>query len=463
MTDTWHVTRYNGEHNHPLVPMNQLPFIRSQMEIHEADKILIKSLIDSGVRPSVVMRNLADKAGGLHKVGFLASDLYNTCERLKKEGIKDGDTATMIAYLLRKQLTDPTFFLRYTRDGTTNVINKMYWCDGICRKNYKAFGTVIAFDTTYKVNTCKKPLMFIVGVNNNRKTIPFTIALVTDETKATYRWVLQQLLEVGDNIAPYTVIIDGDKAMENAIKAILPNAHHRLCLWHLVLNARINGNKRFFSGLMKCVDGCSTPDEFKEAWEELMQIYNVRELKWAQEMYEKKEKWSEAFMHGQFFAGYNTVLVKIRFEEDQVDYVSTHTFPVIHGILGEIKTQAAQTYTSAVYEVLCKELAYESGHIFTRLEEDLYHVDGPTSTYWLNDLVNKDSAYIVLYNKLEQIMCFCCTKLIYRGCILRRWTIKAKAHLVDSDDKTDLDSNEDEKAAAGHFAFLSSLSKQLCC
>ncbi|KAL2894771.1 Protein FAR-RED IMPAIRED RESPONSE 1, partial [Bienertia sinuspersici] len=165
-----------------------------------------------------------------------------------------------------------------------------------------------------------------------------------------------------------------------------------------------------------------TPDVFEEAWEELMQIYNVRELKWAQEMYEKKEK-------------------------------------------------ATQTYKSAVYEVFCKELTYESGHIVTMSEEDLYHVDDPTSTYWLNDCVNKDLTYIVLYNKLEQIMCCCYAKLesigvpcrhmfaivkyegmmkIPRGCILRRWTIKDKAHRKDSDDKTDQDRNEDEGAAVGH-------------
>ncbi|KAL2898133.1 Protein FAR-RED IMPAIRED RESPONSE 1 [Bienertia sinuspersici] len=236
-TDTWHVTCYNGEHNHPLVPMNQVPFIRG---IQEADKIRIKSLIDSRVRPSMVMRNLADNVGGLHK--------------------------------------------------------------------------------------------------------------------------------------------------------------------------------------------------------------------------------------------------KIRFEEDQDDYIFTHTFPVIHSILGEIKTQAAQTYTSAVYEVFCKELANESGRIVTRSEEDLYHVDGPTSTYSLKNCLNKDSTYIVLYNKLEQIMCCCFAKLesigipcqhmfavmkyegmveIPRGCNLRRRTIKAKAHLVDSNDKTDLHRN-DERAAAGRFAFLSSLSNQLC-
>lgn len=276
---------------------------RSQREISEAEKIRIKSLIDSGVKPAVVMRNMADKAGGLHHVGFLPSDLYNTCEKFKREEIKDGDTETVMAYLLGKQAGDPTFFLRYTRDETTNGISKMFWCDGICRKNYKAFGTVIAFDTTYKVNAYQKPLVVIVGVNHHRKTVPFAVALVTDETEQTYRWVLQQLLEAGENITPYTVVTDGDRAMANAIRAIFPNAHHRLCLWHLMRNAKTNGNKRFCSGLMKCVDECSTPMEFEEAWEELMTTYKVREHKWAQEMYEKKEKWSEAFMHGHFYAG----------------------------------------------------------------------------------------------------------------------------------------------------------------
>ncbi|KAL2931510.1 Protein FAR1-RELATED SEQUENCE 5, partial [Bienertia sinuspersici] len=184
-----------------------------------------------------VVRNLEKKdrkPGGLHKVGFLASDLYNTCERFKEEDIKDGDTET-------------------------------------------AFGTVIAFHTTYKVNAYKKPLVVIVGVNNHRKTVPFAVALVTNETEA-------------------------------------------------------------------------------------------------QEMYEKKKKWSEAYMHGQFFAGCSRNFD----EEDQDDYISTHTFSVIHGILRKIKTKSAQTYTSTMYEVLCKELAYESWHIVTRSEEDLNHVDGLT-------------------------------------------------------------------------------------
>lgn len=181
---------------------------------------------------------------------------------------------------------------------------------------------------------------------------------------------------------------------------------------------------------------------------------------------------------------YDRVLERIRFEEDHDDYISTHTFPVIDGILLEIKTQAARTYTSAVYEMLCKELVFESRHIVVRSNKDPSHTDGPTNTYWLNDCRSQDSKYfIVLYNIRQHIMYCCCAKLesigipcrhmfavmkyehmveIPRGCILKRWTIGAKADLIESGQRADMDRNEDEKAAAGRFAFLSSLSNDLC-
>ncbi|KAJ1386340.1 MULE transposase domain [Sesbania bispinosa] len=40
--------------------------------------------------------------------------------------------------------------------------------------------------------------------------------------------------------APTSVITDGDLAMKNAIKWVLPNSHHRLCTRHLIRNATSN-------------------------------------------------------------------------------------------------------------------------------------------------------------------------------------------------------------------------------
>ena len=56
-------------------------------------------------------------------------------------------------------------FLKYTRDEE-NAIDKLFWRDGISRNDYKAFGRVIVFDTTYKVNAYNKPLVVIAGLNH---------------------------------------------------------------------------------------------------------------------------------------------------------------------------------------------------------------------------------------------------------------------------------------------------------
>ncbi|XP_021714625.1 protein FAR1-RELATED SEQUENCE 5-like [Chenopodium quinoa] len=200
LKDSWYVKSFVAEHNHALIPMNQVYFERTFRDVSEADQIYMKSLID-GVKPSITMRNIARNAGGLRGVGFLKKDLYNACEKFKKEEIKDGDTETVLAYLLGKTASDPNFFLRYTRHPK-NGIEKMFWCDGISQGDYKAFGSVIAFDTTYKVNAYQKPFVVIVGVNHHRKTMPFGVALVTNEKTDTYIWVLKRLKKDGGGVTP---------------------------------------------------------------------------------------------------------------------------------------------------------------------------------------------------------------------------------------------------------------------
>uniref|UniRef100_A0A803N0W6 MULE transposase domain-containing protein n=1 Tax=Chenopodium quinoa TaxID=63459 RepID=A0A803N0W6_CHEQI len=247
------------------------------------------------------MRNLAQSAGGTHEVGFLKKDLYNTCEKFKREEIKDGDTEIVLPYLLGKTASDPSFFLRYTRDDHDGI-DKMFWCDGICQADYKAFGKVIEFDTTYKVNAYQKPFVVVVGVNHYRKTVPLGVALIGTKKPDTYIWVLEPLNEAGGNVTPYIVVTNGDKAMAIAIEEVFPHVHHRLCLWHLMCNIKGHTNKRFCSSFMKCVDGARTPAEFEEAWEDLIKAYDaVRDKKWAQDLYNNKEKRADAFMVGQFY------------------------------------------------------------------------------------------------------------------------------------------------------------------
>ncbi|KAL4341367.1 hypothetical protein GQ457_08G024570 [Hibiscus cannabinus] len=239
----WKVEKFHAEHNHEMVKPTQVPYMRSFRKINELDEIKIKSMHNSGIAPNRMMRNFVNEAGSSKNVGFISKDLYNFLDRIKREEVKDGDAETMMAYLYGKKESDPFFFVRHTRDEYGNL-EKLFWCDGISRTDYKEFGHVLAFDTTYKCNAYNKPFVVLVGVNHHRNTVLFGCALVVHEKEDTYIWVLQQLIAAGDGYKPLTVITDRDKAMANAISQVLPEAKHRLCLWHIMRNLKSNDNKR---------------------------------------------------------------------------------------------------------------------------------------------------------------------------------------------------------------------------
>ena len=62
--------------------------------------------------------------------------------------------------------------------------------------DYACFGNVLAFDTTYKTNAYKKPLVVLVSVNHHHQTVVFSCALLMDESIATYEWLLETFLIV---------------------------------------------------------------------------------------------------------------------------------------------------------------------------------------------------------------------------------------------------------------------------
>lgn len=107
---------------------------------------------------------------------------------------------------------------------------------------------------------------------------------MVNENEATFVWELQQLIEAGDGFRPLTIITDGDKAMANAIGKVLPEARHRLCLWHIMRNVKVHLKGKFLDGFIKCVK-CRTPNDFESAWKELVDIYSIQERRWAKDFY----------------------------------------------------------------------------------------------------------------------------------------------------------------------------------
>lgn len=191
---------------------------------------------------------------------------------------------------------------------------------------------------------------------------------------------LEQMLEVMGGKSPVLVITDGDVAMRNAIKQVLPNAHHRLCAWHLLRNATSNvKNPQFVSRLRQCMLGDFDICEFKRKWEALVLEFGLEDNNWVKELYKKRKMWATAHVRGKFFAGFRTTsrceglhsvfgryvngrsslvdflkhyfrwIHYMRYREVEADFNSVFGEPVMQTELESIEKSASDIYTKAVF------------------------------------------------------------------------------------------------------------------
>ncbi|XP_016168297.1 protein FAR1-RELATED SEQUENCE 5-like [Arachis ipaensis] len=181
------------------------------------------------------MAYMAGHSGGYGMLRFTKQDLYNYVHGQKLTRICDGDAAATIGYFEGKANADMLTSACYTRTPD-NRLGSLFWADGEMMANYQLFGDVLAFDSTYRSNKYRKPLVVFSGSNHHKQTSIFRFALLEDEEVRTYRWVLLNLLDVMGHKKPCVVVTDGDKVMRTTIVDVISTAKHRLCGWHLEKN-----------------------------------------------------------------------------------------------------------------------------------------------------------------------------------------------------------------------------------
>ncbi|TXG65238.1 hypothetical protein EZV62_006513 [Acer yangbiense] len=111
---------------------------------------------------------------------------------------------------------------------------------------------------------------------------------------------------------PETVFTDQAQAIATAISEVLPNSHHRLCLWHIFQNAAkrlsqvFNEFKTFSKDFKKCVYYPETVEEFELEWQALLDHYGLGENTWLEGLYKLREKWAQVYARSHFCAGMTT-------------------------------------------------------------------------------------------------------------------------------------------------------------
>ncbi|XP_012703729.1 protein FAR1-RELATED SEQUENCE 5-like [Setaria italica] len=298
----WTVQKVILDHNHYLASPNKRGKLRSQRSVQEADRKLIGQMRESGMKPAQVFEFMKEFYGGTDKVPFSRMDCNNEIGRERKKYLESNDAETLLEYLKRKQMEDPTFFYAMQIDKKDGRIANFFWADGQSIMDYACFGDAVSFDTTFQTNKFEMPFAPFLGTNHHKQTIIFGAALLFDETIPSFVWLFETFLTAMSGKHPSTIFTDQDAAMAGAIAYVFPNTSHRLCLWHIYLNAAKHLGHviqkhpdKFLPDFKRCVYEDRSEFYFKKKWDELLRDYNLEDNKWMANLYDLRAKWAAVY------------------------------------------------------------------------------------------------------------------------------------------------------------------------
>ena len=107
--------------------------------------------------------------------------MYNKIAKMRQSKAFESDSHAALIYMQLKGNSETNFYCRFSTNEKDRLAN-IFWRDSHSLLEYKCFGDVLVFYTTYKTNAYGKPLVLFVGANNHSATCVFGVALLSDET-----------------------------------------------------------------------------------------------------------------------------------------------------------------------------------------------------------------------------------------------------------------------------------------
>ncbi|XP_011001055.1 PREDICTED: protein FAR-RED ELONGATED HYPOCOTYL 3-like isoform X2 [Populus euphratica] len=286
----WVIHSFVKEHNHGLLPAQA---------VSEQTRRMYAAM--------------AQQFAEYKNVAGLKNDPKNSFDKGRNLGLEAGDTKILLDFFTKMQNMNSNFF--YAVDlGEDQCLKNLFWTDAKSRHDYGNFSDVVSFDTTYVRNKYKMPLALFVGVNQHYQFMLLGCALISDESAATYSWLMQTWLRAMGGQTPKVIITDQDKAMKLVISEVFPSAQHCFFLWNILgkvsenLGSVIKQNENFMAKFDKCIFRSWTENEFGKRWWKILDRFELRENEWMQSLYEDREQWVPIYMRGAFLAGMSTVL-----------------------------------------------------------------------------------------------------------------------------------------------------------
>lgn len=403
---SWTVDRLQKEHNHDL-----------GLQVDTESKTCAKKSknnMDGEVQSVNLVEVKKAKLRRINRESKIGSEWYSL----------------LLEYFQAKQAQDTGFFHSVDVDG--GKCTNMFWADGRSRFSAAHFGDVVIFDTSYRKDKRLLPFATFVGINHHRQPVLFGCALVADESKKTFTWLLQTWAKAVSGCHPRLIIADQDRAMQEAISEVFPRTHHGFSIWQIREKEQENLGMmpiEFRNEYEKCIYQSQTTAEFDSKWNVLISKYGLVHNAWLKHMYEMRGSWVPLYLKGKFLAEilltgslesffgsfvngetplsefttqYELSLEQRRDEERREDFNSFH-------LQAPLKTkelleeQCRKLYTLTVFKIFQAELVQSYNYIGIKTYQE-----GTVCRYLVRNRGNENDKYAVTFSAADlTVNCGC--------------------------------------------------------
>jgi hypothetical protein len=185
--NTYKIESWIENHNHGLVSPDKRHLIRSNRRVSERAKNALYTCHKASIGTCQAYRLLQVSEGGIDGVGCTKRDFQNYYRDLRYK-IRNADAQMFVAQLARKQEVNSAFFYDFEVSDEGNL-KYVFWADATSRKNYKHFGRVVSFDSTYTTNQYNMIFAPFTGVNHHLQSVFFGAAFLLNEQEESYVWL----------------------------------------------------------------------------------------------------------------------------------------------------------------------------------------------------------------------------------------------------------------------------------
>ncbi|KAK3205091.1 hypothetical protein Dsin_019137 [Dipteronia sinensis] len=217
-TNKYNVKAFEDNYCHKLATFHEVAWVRSHKIIDTKNLSQIDAMGKCCIRPCLTYEYMVNQKRGYSKIGFTQKDMYNWIDAKRRDEAFENDSHAARMYLQSKVYSENNLYCKFSIDEKDKLAN-IFWRDSHSLFEYQCFRDVLVFDSTYKTNAYANLLVIFVGANNHHAACVFGVALLSNETVQSYKWVLNTLMESMGHKHPISILTN----------EIFPNSWHMIC------------------------------------------------------------------------------------------------------------------------------------------------------------------------------------------------------------------------------------------